>query len=415
MDDLSDAGASPRSPRPERWNANLWAAARRLSPPRADRILGLRSAAILPTATRARFAAMGLPPETVEQTLREIRALEDWPEAWTRSAQRFLGESRREDHGGHRREAAVARRHAAFCYHAALLAGAGDPRTARALRASATGLFAQTVPILMPAVRRVEIPWRTTPLPGYLLSPGADAAPAPVAVLLNGATTAKEETILWADRFLREGIAVLALDWPGTGEATSLGVAADCDDMTDGLLALSAGESELDEHRVALVGFSLGTAVAIRAAVHDRRIAACVAVTPPFDATRWLDRANPLIVEQFGGLAGEERDIWELAAAFALPDLMRRLRCPLLVFGAGRDLVTPPGEALNLAAAAGALGTLVWYPRGRHGLYEALTDWTDDAARWLVALLATDEAPTSDPQSTRVEATAFAGGSRRDG
>jgi pimeloyl-ACP methyl ester carboxylesterase len=83
---------------------------------------------------------------------------------------------------------------------------------------------------------------------------------------------------------------------------------------------------------------------------------------------------------------GEERAI-ELAAEFALPGIVERVRCPLLAIGAGRDLIVPPEEALRYCAAAGERGTLLWYPDGAHGLYELLPEWTAEAARWLVAVL----------------------------
>ena len=71
----------------------------------------------------------------------------------------------------------------------------------------------------------------------------------------------------------------------------------------------------------------------------------------------------------------------------------------MLVFGAGRDLIVPPEEAIRFCVAAGERGTLLWYPDGRHGLYEELSDWTAEAARWLNSVLAGDSA------STRVDGT----------
>ncbi len=247
--------------------------------------------------------------------------------------------------------------------------------------------------MLTPGARRVDVPWRNTTLPGYLLQSHGDH-PAPLAVLLNGATTAKEETVLWSGRFLRQGLAVLALDWPGTGEAMRTPLIADCDDLTDGLTALVDREPALDPRGIALVGFSLGGAVAVRSAAYDRRIAACVAVTPPYDPRLWLHAANALLFEQLAALAGGPEAMERLAADFALPEVVRRLRCPLLVLGAGRDLVVPPGEALRLCAAAGSLGTLVWYPDGGHGLYGEVAGWTEDVARWLATLLGPSQAST---------------------
>ena len=87
----------------------------------------------------------------------------------------------------------------------------------------------------------------------------------------------------------------------------------------------------------------------------------------------------------------------KLSSEFALSGIKGRVRCPVLVFGAGRDLIVPPEEAIRFCAAVGERGTLLWYPDGRHGLYEELSDWTTEAARWLNSVLAGVSA------STRVE------------
>src|SRR5262249_46979451 len=157
------------------------------------------------------------------------------------------------------------------------------------LRASSSSLFQRSLSVLQPTVRRLEIPWRTTHLPGYLIQPPQATAPSPLAVLLNGTSTSKEETLLWSNAFLERGLAVLALDWPGSGEsALTVAPTADCDDFTDGVIAFAHGEPGLDSARIGLVGFSLGGAVAAIAAASDRRIGAIVAITPPYDAHLWL-------------------------------------------------------------------------------------------------------------------------------
>jgi len=397
--------ATPAMPLPWRYSGHAWRLGRRVTRRRLDLFLRARSAAALPGA-RARFLAMGLPPDVVDGALRLVRSVAGWPDAWTWAAQRLLGEARQQASAGHVWEAADARRCAALAYHAAELLAYDDPKKARALRASATTLYAQAVPTLLPDARRVDVRWRATRLPAYLLCPENLATPPPLAVLLNGATTTKEELLAWRGRFLAHGLAVLTLDWPGTGEAAGVDRAtADCEDLTDGVLDVAA-EHRLDARRVALVGFSLGGALAVRAAALDRRIAACVAVTPPYDARPWLGAATPLLFDQLAAFAGGPDRAAELAAQFALPDVMVRMRCPLLVLGAGRDLVVPPGDAVRLAAAAGDLGTLVWFPDAAHGLYDRVDTWTDDAARWLSTVLGpyrpfpstqVDAAPRTEP------------------
>jgi pimeloyl-ACP methyl ester carboxylesterase len=217
-------------------------------------------------------------------------------------------------------------------------------------------------------------------------------------VILNGTSTSKEETLLWSDPFLKHSLAVLALDWPGSGEsALTVAPTADCDDFTEGLITIATAEPGIDADRIGLVGFSLGGAVAAFAAASDRRIGAVVAVTPPYDPRPWLGRAQPLLRRHLAALAGGEDRAMRLAAGFALPGVVERSRCPILVIGAGRDLVVPPQEAVRYCAAAGDRGTLLWYPEGSHGLYDILPEWTDEAARWLLAVL------TPGAPSTRVD------------
>jgi hypothetical protein len=101
-------------------------------------------------------------------------------------------------------------------------------------------------------------------------------------------------------------------------------------------------------------------------------------------------------------LAVENDTAEDVVAEFGLVDLIPRLRSPLLVFGAGRDMVVPPEEAVALAAAAGDLATLVWYPEAGHGLYSELEDWISLSGEWLNELVGRDlpaeQAPLPEPE-----------------
>nr|MDP9364377.1 hypothetical protein [Chloroflexota bacterium] len=75
-------------------------------------------------------------------------------------------------------------------------------------------------------------------------------------------------------------------------------------------------------------------------------------------------------------------------------------------------LVVPPAEALRLGADAGVLGTVVWRVDAGHGLYEAVEEWTEEAARWLAEVLrgegvrpSTPVDPTAANRETRETAT----------
>lgn len=373
-----------------RYAPDAWRWVRRLDTRSARNVFRVRTARVLPSGLRARFLVLGIPADILETTLREIRSPDQWADKWIATAQRYLGDYRRQATSKNPVEAAQARRLAALSYHVAQVLESDDIRTVRMCRAAAASLFAQAQPFVYPHARKVQVPWRTADLPAYLISPGPQTRPTGLVVLLNGACTSKEETFSWAGSFLRAGLAVLAMDSPGTGEASSLiGRGYEDDDIIDGVFDILRREPLIDATQVSVVGVSLGGNQAIRCAAYDRRILTVVAVTPPYDPARWIHRASPFLLSQIGSLIDDpDLDPWEQADLFSLHDVARRVRCPVLVFGGARDLVVPPSESELLAARVGALGTLAWYPAGGHCLYTELSSWTSEAATWITSVAA---------------------------
>lgn len=373
-----------------RYAPDAWRWVRRLDDRYARSVLKVRSARILPPSVRSRFLAMGIPSEILESTLESIRSPKDWANAWIETAQRFLGDYRRQVSAKHHLDAAQARRLAALSYHSAQLFAGNDERTTRTCRAASASLFAQAQPYVYPNARRVLVPWRTHRLFGYLQTPSGGSARAGLVVLLNGTSTSKEESFAWAESFLRAGLSVLSLDSPGTGEASGVpNPDRDEDDLLDGVFEVIRHDPAIDLSQVSVVGVSLGGNLAVRCAVYDRRIMSTVAITPPFDPARWIARASPLLLRQLGDMGGEEEEYpIAITSRYSLHEVAPQLKSPLLVFGAGHDLVVPPSEAQLLAARAGALGTLVWYPTSGHCLYDSIPSWTAEAATWISSVAA---------------------------
>jgi alpha-beta hydrolase superfamily lysophospholipase len=354
----------------------------------ANAVFRARSAKIIPSSMKARFTAMGIPADIVDETLDQIHSIEQWGDAWIETAQRFLGDYRRQVSGEGGVSADEARRLAAMCYHVAQIMIYDDEKTIALCRASTASLFAQAQPRLFPYAHRVRLPWRHKDLPAYYMVPEYRGEPTGLVVILNGATTAKEETFGWTRAFIQRGLAVVVIDSPGTGEAarTAPYLAEDVD-VLDGVFELVNEQPNLDPRRVSVIGVSMGGNQAIRSIAYDRRILAAVAVTPVFDPARWITHTSPLVYSQLQFLSGNpDRTVDEQVNGFSLAEVVTRVRRPVLVYGGGRDMVVPPGDSQLLASRLGSIGTLVWYPHGGHCLYDLIPEWTRDSAEWVDAI-----------------------------
>lgn len=356
-----------------------------------DLAFRVASAAILSQAGRYRFLVGGISPRQLATTLARIRAVRSWPVVWVRTARSYLLAARHWRHSGDICLAAEQQRSAALCYHFAQLFELDDPERRRRLYRRAVRLFREIAPHLTPPVQPVEVHWRGTALPGYLCLPEARRCPAPLVVFLNGSSTAKEETVNWARPFLRQGLAVLALDTPGSGEAWDrMKAAPGQEDIADAILSFTASYPALDPRRVALLGVSLRGAMAIQLATYQPELAAVVAVTPPYDPAPYLPYLHPLVRKDVAWAVGvDPLDLPALAPHISLADTVRALRAPLMVVGAGADLVIPPAEALRLYRAASAPKHLLYIRDANHVAFTHLEQWTAAAAEWLATRLAT--------------------------
>ena len=92
------------------------------------------------------------------------------------------------------RRGGASQQHAALAYHLAGMLVFDDPRKIRALRASASSLYARSLPVLRPAVRRIGDALESHAPAGLPGPAGERVWPAPLAVMLNGTSTSKEET-----------------------------------------------------------------------------------------------------------------------------------------------------------------------------------------------------------------------------
>lgn len=394
----SSAPGRRTQPKSWRFEADAWRLANRNIDRYANLALRLRSGTVLPQSLKARILAMGFPDDIVIDSLRQVRHLNDWNDVWIETAQRFLGDFRRQVSGNLRHDAAQARMLAGMCYHVAQLIPGPDQRTLDHCRATAATLVGQALPDILPHARKVNIPWRNHDLPAILV-PGPDNPdPSALVVTFNGTSTTKEEVMRWCTPFDQLGIATLFIDTPGTGEARHLApISPDHDDMLDGVFEMLRSFPAINAHKVGIMGISIGGNLAIRSLAYDRRIMAAAAISPPFQPGRWIHHASSMVKTELRDViqVADSDDVDTLAESFSLHDIAPQIQRPTLIVAGGRDVMVPSSESTLLASRLGPLATLDWYPGGGHVLYNEIPAWTTDAAYWFDAVQAN--------QSTRVD------------
>ena len=364
----------------------MWRMSEKLQLRYVDLFLGAAGGHRIPASMMSRIYNLGLPPEVVHSTLKSIRKLDDWSTQWVETAQHFLGISRRETSAGNMLEAEKARYLAGACYHVAQIMELGDVRTRDSCRAWASSLAKRALPMVNPNARHFTIPWKDQFLPVLFEVPEYGEGPFGLVVLLNGVSQSKEETFQLAPRFLAAGYAVMAVDSPGTGEATALGpINPNYTDILDGVFALLRGEDAIDLDRVALVGASLGGNEAIRIASRNHQVMAIVTVTPAVQPARWMHHSSRILLAELRDVM-EKVEPEEIADMYDVLQQAESLPLPMLIFGGGQDLIVPPNESQLLAERMGDRATYIWYPDLGHCLYAAADQWTWEAATWIAAI-----------------------------
>ena len=147
------------------------------------------------------------------------------------------------------------------------------------------------LPHLDPAGERVEIPYEGTRLYGILRKPRGVAHP-PIVVMCMGLDSAKEEMDAYESIFLARGMATLAFDGPGQGEAEyELPIRGDYEKPVGSVVDWLETRTDIDHSRIGLWGVSLGGYYAPRAAAFEKRVKACIALSGPYD---WAGRLAAL-------------------------------------------------------------------------------------------------------------------------
>lgn len=231
--------------------------------------------------------------------------------------------------------------------------------------------------LLDPPLEMVHIPYRNEVITAYLRVPRGDAR-MPLVISISGLDSRKEDVMALAEGYLSRGMALLALDMPGTGEAPAT-LETGAEDMFSAVLDWVEGRTGLDASRVVVQGRSWsGYWAALLAVAEKSRLRGAVMhggpihhyfqpqwLQPSLESAEYLYDYLPATAALFGVESMES-----LLAAAQAWSLQTRgfLDCPaapLLLINGARDSQIPIADVEMLAARYPE--STVWInPEGGH-------------------------------------------------
>ena len=335
---------------------------------------------------KPRYIMTGVDPFDLERMASHIDRWEDWCAVWSDEASKHEQQAVKAAERGHRVTQAEAYLRAAIYYHYAKHYFLVDQQQYVRAHENMLRCYAAASPLLDPPVERMEFPFRGNYLAGYLRRPRGATRPA-VAVILPGLDAAKEELHAWSDAFLGRGLATVTLDGPGQGEAALwLPISPDWGAVLGAVIDVLERRSDVDGHRVGVVGQSLGALYAPRAAALEPRIKACVANCGPFDYGRlFLARPKTHLTQMFlvRSHSRDDTEALEVARSLSLNDIAHKIKCPLLVVFGGGDRLIPPSEGERLAHEASGPSDFVYFEEGNHVCFNISYKFRPLTADWM--------------------------------
>jgi 2,6-dihydroxypseudooxynicotine hydrolase len=207
--------------------------------------------------------------------------------------------------------------------------------------------------------------------------------------MVPGLDSTKEELQATAEYFLARGMATLAVDGPGQGEAEyELSIEPAYEKVAAAAVDCLQTIQDIDSAKIGLFGVSLGGYYAARAAAYEKRLKAVVALAGPYRFDLDWAELPPQTRATFQVRSGAKsaEDARAKAADLTLEEAAAHIDTPLLVVGGGRDTIVPAYHQERLAREV-KTAELVMYPDGGHGVTNRAYESRSRMADWLCAKL----------------------------
>lgn len=246
----------------------------------------------------ARCLIYGTNPFDLEYVLRKMeekpllnaRMLEDtWMNEWKKKAQHFIALAKEAEEKDNMLSVSEYYTLAARCYYACYLLNSDEVKNKKHVYQDLENSYHEALKYSKRRVYDVSIPFEDeTFLPAYLHLPEKNSfhAPYPCVLVFSGMGACKEELEVEAKSIVERGIAVLAVDMPGTGAALfhhDIKLSAkNVESAFDAIMNYVRTSEQIDSEKIGTYGLCMGGGFAYRAAVKEPEIRCCVNLFPLF-------------------------------------------------------------------------------------------------------------------------------------
>jgi 2,6-dihydroxypseudooxynicotine hydrolase len=283
-------------------------------------------------------------------------------------------------------------------YHFAKFVFVHDLKQMREAHLLAVGCYRDALPHMRPAGERVAIPFEGKTMYGVLRKPSVASGGSgrlPILIMAPGLDSTKEELHAYEEPFLARGIAILAIDGPGQGEAEyEIPICGDYERTAHAVCDWIEKRPELDASKIAMWGVSLGGYYAPRATAYEKRIKACIGISGPFEWKEiWKDLPD-LTREAFRVRSHSKTEAEALAkaAALSMKDAAPRIACPIFIVTGRQDRLVPASHAERLAKSVAGPVELMIVEDGGHNANNRPYRYRSRTADWLAGQLGLQKA-----------------------
>ncbi len=334
-----------------------------------------------------RFVSNGVLLADFEEVTASLERWEDWCSAWSARAamHEALGyESLRQKFNLTAGEHLV---RAAIYYHFAKFVFVQDLKQMRAAHEKAVKCYDAALAFIRFPGEKVEIPFGKQTLKGILRRPEGNKKP-PVLIMAPGLDSTKEELHAYEEPFLARGMAVLAIDGPGQGEAEyEIPICGDYERAASAVVDWLEKRQDIDGKNIAIWGVSLGGYYAPRAAAYEKRLRACIALSGPFEWSEIWGELPELTRRTFQvrSHARDEKEAFEKTRALSMKDAARNITCPIFIVAGRQDRLVPAAHAERLAKSVSGPVELLMVEDGGHNANNRPYRYRSRTADWLAA------------------------------